>query len=399
MQTLIIPGLEVPDFKEIYYLYRVEDDVVEAIRVDPSCERLELRGEFERSNSADGRFYGVTDMTALVNFFAHPHSVVPIDDGFIVSYRQAHFFRKVTDHGLVRTFKPNNEREVRVLLSATNDLQGDRFSFVSLDWAVLSRAADAPVPARLQTVDIRDGKTIQDRPLANFAREAVHQLATLSSGWSVAIDMCMSIDRVEGAPYFTSPFPVGEVVFSHSDHGDIVWNPGIPAAGHVEVDPVHEDVVYLSCHNISKRESDIGIHGPGALMRIPVKETGPVFDDIKVFSDSEFYRLTSHRTFSYEGRSLIAVTAYPNKVYIIDCESMTRLREIVLFDAPGYEGGSFCPKSGKAPLSLSIDGAGRFLYLSNSEEIFIVDVRNGFVSTRAFATPGTFIPTAHSGVR
>lgn len=106
------------------------------------------------------------------------------------------------------------------------------------------------------------------------------------------------------------------------------WQMQIPTAGHVEFDPEEKDVCYISCHNIGLMGVKVGISGPGIIKKIRLGENGPKLEG--EFSHSDFHRITTHIVFRHRGKTLIGVSGYPDKVFLIDAATMNLYKIIRL---------------------------------------------------------------------
>jgi len=150
---------------------------------------------------------------------------------------------------------------------------------------------------------------------------------------------------------------------------------------------------YVSCHNISKWRDNVVVHGPGALEKY---RWGP--DGVKQlasFSDPGFLRVTSQAVFERDGETMVAVTGYPNKLYLFDAE-LNLVRKIIMFDEEAPEPPFACAKNSAAPLYLAIAENKRHALLTGPSELFVVDLDAGALVDRVtFCEPGTFMATAH----
>ncbi|MDI6742452.1 MAG: hypothetical protein QMD11_06885 [Smithella sp.] len=98
------------------------------------------------------------------------------------------------------------------------------------------------------------------------------------------------------------------------------WRLPMLTAAHVEFDPCDNDICYLSSHNIALMGARVGIFGRGAIKKIKLKKNGP--EVMKEFSHPDFYRITTHIVFRHRGKTLIGVSGYPDKVFLIDAATM-----------------------------------------------------------------------------
>lgn len=106
------------------------------------------------------------------------------------------------------------------------------------------------------------------------------------------------------------------------------WQLQIPTAGHVDFDPEEKDVCYISCHNIGLMGVKVGISGSGSIKKIRLDENGPKLEG--EFFHPDFYRITTHIVFRHRGNTLIGVSGYPDKVFLIDAATMKLYKIIKL---------------------------------------------------------------------
>lgn len=99
------------------------------------------------------------------------------------------------------------------------------------------------------------------------------------------------------------------------------WQLPALTAGHVEFDPEEQNVCYVSCHNIGLIGVKVGIFGAGLIKKIRLTKTGPELAG--EFSHPAFHRITTHIVFRHRGKTLIGVSGYPDKVFLIDAATMT----------------------------------------------------------------------------
>ncbi|MDD5344206.1 MAG: hypothetical protein PHV90_01580 [Smithella sp.] len=107
------------------------------------------------------------------------------------------------------------------------------------------------------------------------------------------------------------------------------WRLPITTAGHVEFDPEEQNACYVSCHNIGLMGVKVGIFGPGIIKKIRLGENGPKLEG--EFSHPDFHRITTHIVFRHRGETLIAVSGYPDKVFLINAATM-KLYKILKLD-------------------------------------------------------------------
>lgn len=104
------------------------------------------------------------------------------------------------------------------------------------------------------------------------------------------------------------------------------WRLPVLTAGHVEFDPEDQNVCYVSCHNIGLIGAKVGIFGPGVIKKIRLTKSGPELAG--EFTHPDFHRITTHIVFRHRGKTLIGVSGYPDKVFLIDAATMELYRII-----------------------------------------------------------------------
>jgi len=151
----------------------------------------------------------------------------------------------------------------------------------------------------------------------------------------------------------------------------------VPVPSHMEFDPIEPDVFYISAHNVASFDSTtVMLEGPAAIckMRIGQEQTSVE----QLYTDDQFFRITQHVPFEFDGKRLIAVTNDPNKLELIDAETMTLWRRAEIFPAPAIDfsrtGNAMSPTYPKTCRSINPSEDGRFIVLESSAAFFIYSV-------------------------
>ena len=80
----------------------------------------------------------------------------------------------------------------------------------------------------------------------------------------------------------------------------------VPVPSHMEFDPHEPDVFYISAHNVASFDSTtVMLEGPAAVCKLRIGDGQTVVEDL--YSEENFFRITQHVPFQYDGRTLIAV--------------------------------------------------------------------------------------------
>jgi hypothetical protein len=151
----------------------------------------------------------------------------------------------------------------------------------------------------------------------------------------------------------------------------------VPVSAHMEFDPNDTMVFYVSSHNFSvNRSPEVILEGSGAITKMRITGNSTVIDS--VYSDKEFYRLSQHVPFTYQNRTLIAVTNIPNKLDFIDGLTMNLWRQASFFKASPLDfsvtGNVVSPGYEKAFYSINPSVDGRYVVLESSENFHIYDL-------------------------
>lgn len=110
-----------------------------------------------------------------------------------------------------------------------------------------------------------------------------------------------------------------EILILNLETGD-EWRLPVMTAGHVEFDPSEPDICYVSCHNIGLIGVKVGIFGSGIIKKLRLGKDGPMIEG--EFTHPDFHRITTHIVFRYRGKTLIGVSGYPDKVFLVDASTM-----------------------------------------------------------------------------
>lgn len=153
----------------------------------------------------------------------------------------------------------------------------------------------------------------------------------------------------------------------------------VPVPAHFEPDPSDPHIFYVSAHNFSlSPRKDIVLEGPGAIIKLEIRDGETLI--IGEYSSSEFFRVTQHVVFRFEGRTLIAVTNLPNKVDIIDGETMKLWHQQEIFPSPPLDfsktGNIACPTFPQSCYSINPAKDGEYLVLEAAAGLIVYDVAN-----------------------
>jgi len=93
----------------------------------------------------------------------------------------------------------------------------------------------------------------------------------------------------------------------------------IPTPAHFEIDEKN-DQIYVSAHNFVVLNNQKIFLGPAAIDRFAIKNGELKYE--KSFTHPKGYRYTSHKVFHFQGQPYVCTIGKPNRLFIIDGESM-----------------------------------------------------------------------------
>lgn len=146
---------------------------------------------------------------------------------------------------------------------------------------------------------------------------------------------------------------------------------------HLEFDAKDKNIAYISAHNLGYNGgvfgNDIYSFGPGSIYKYNIKTN----EVIGKYTAEDFIRLTCHQSFTYKGRSLLAVTVYPSQIHIIDTDTMqiykkifvSKTKSVVDFSKGPYN----FPKMGKTPYTVLTVDESPYLFYGGLTGIKIYD--------------------------
>ncbi|QJW34844.1 hypothetical protein [Cellulosimicrobium protaetiae] len=407
--VLLVSGLSADGVRERYLFLDLGAGTVRELTVDITDQRGRHATWLGAELDGDALPYGTSTVEQLLPYFLHPHSFVQTRSGHVaVFFKQAPYIRLVDpgagqgggDH---RRWPAAGEEEVaRMVGSTACEGRPGVLSFAiseAEDRLLRYRGADSPVQSGLwEWGSVGEPRRVGALP--RFALDTVHDVLTSPAGFTVAVDMNLTVDAVadaasdlDVATYAAADFPEGRFAVVDGDV-EIVQETSTPCSAHVDLDLEDDQVFYVSCNNISKWRNDVVVHGPGVVEKY--RYVAGAVELLGSFTRPDFHRITSQVLFRWEGRQLMAVTGYPNKLFLLDARTMTLVDCVELFAETHTEPPYACAKNGTAPLYLAVrDG---MVYLTSATRLHVVDLRSRrVVATADFCEPGTLAATAHVG--
>jgi hypothetical protein len=163
-------------------------------------------------------------------------------------------------------------------------------------------------------------------------------------------------------------------------HAKRHWKTGsaVPGLAHFEFDPLDAGVFYVSAHKICPSVGGVMVEGPAAVIKMRINEGSTAIEG--EYSNDTFFRIRQHIAFTYKGRTLLAVTNFPNYLELIDAGTMTLWRRVELFPASPLDlsvtGNALCPTYPETCFYINSSSDGKHLVLGSSRCFSIYDIDN-----------------------
>nr|WP_288828062.1 hypothetical protein [uncultured Clostridium sp.] len=386
---LFVAGLLNSNFFEVYNIIDLEKEQSKEIVVDNTKEQESLVKMIERQ-FPDGKLpYGAQETGQFLPYLINPHSCYKVGDKMLSFMLQAPYFREIDVNSLencVITYKDSTD----IIFSASSI--GHRNNIIYLSVNSADERADIYNGKRTEigfhylAYDVINHKFKEQRYVEKGLIDNMHQVGYSREEFLVSLDMNISVNldishmagldnEAVRIKYNNAYFQKGKIfLWDMKTDRLLVIDPPLCTPAHVEFDRDDQSVFYVSCHNMSKFKGSMVLHGPGMIVKY--RYMNGIIEKLGCFTDFQFNRITTHKIFYYNEKPYLAVTGYPDYLYIINGETMVLETKIKLFepDMPVlYQDQLFpCIGNRKAPLYLQVNEDGTEVYLVNSDTCFRV---------------------------
>lgn len=392
-EKLFVAGLISSNFNEAYYVIDIEKKNSTEIIVDNTSQKQVISKMID-SQFPNGKLpYDALQKEQFLPYLINPHSCLKVGSKMLVFMLQAPYFREIDLKSLEnRTIIYDEENTSDVIFSASSigNIQNQKIYLSinnSKDRADIYNGYKSEMSFEFLTYDVTNHKFEHCKKIEEGLIDNMHQVGYSNNHFLVSLDMNISVDidvsnisdledETTRLQYQKAFFQVGKMfIWDIKQKKSLVIEPPLCTPAHVEFDIVDQSIFYVSCHNMSKFKGNMVLHGPGAIVKYQYKNGQIQLLDL--FTDNLFNRITTHKLFSYKGKHFMAVTGYPNYLYIIRTDTMSLVKKIKLFEAESpviYENGLYvCKKNRDAPLYLQVNSLGTQVYLVNSHTCFSVE--------------------------
>lgn len=389
-RKLFVAGLLNSNFFEAYYMIDLKKKETKEIIIDNTKEQECLVKMIERQFPKGNLPYGAQKIEQFLPYLINPHSCYKVDDKMLSFMLQAPYFREININSFENqaiTYKDSTD----VIFSASSiGNKNNNLIYLSVnssdERADIYNGNKTEMGFDYLEYDVEKRMFHQLKHVEKGLIDNMHQVGYSKEGFLVSLDMNISVNLdVSDMPdlsneamrikYNRAEFPKGKI-FLWDIHKKklLVVDPPLCTPAHVEFEQNDQSIFYVSCHNMSKFKSSMVLHGPGMIVKY--QYINGAIEELGCFTDSEFNRITTHKIFCYNEKPFLAVTGYPNLLYIIDAETMVLANKIKLFEAESpvlYQDRLFsCIGNRKAPLYLQVNDEGTEVYLVNNDTCFSV---------------------------
>jgi DNA-binding beta-propeller fold protein YncE len=283
-----------------------------------------------------------------------------------------------------------NEDDFDMVYSATNDIYNNELYFTGWSLSDMVKIFNDVYAS----IDIGVGKVnLNSRKFSIFnsyqSGNTIHQTSVTPDGKRIVM-LGMSTAPVGKFPNPTEEFRKKEenmlnvlgqgllksqISLYNSENNEITTKMLDAGTGHIEYDRVN-NYCYVSNHNLGydAAHKDLYCFGEGQIDKVFIDDK---INYISNYKASDFIRIPSHKIFNYEEKTLIAVSVYPNKVHIIDGDTMQIYKKTVIMENKEFtdftKGPQIYPKIDRTPYTIHPVDNSRYIFLANVWNVRLYD--------------------------
>lgn len=412
---IFVGGLS-PARAEAYYIIDFDKRELIYCEINVETHARDMANYMAKTLPSRDLPYGETDFFAATSNFIQPHEALRLTNGLVaVAMHNAAYVRLIDFSNQSVSNYPDSAGYEPWAFSATNCLSSEADRYFFAQWPLQDRLDRYADPSRRLNVtvkscnatsfsDVKDHATLQ-------TQESIHEVKVDPSSTKVLLtEFCLSANA--SPPQNASDVFMNPALWSAYESKGLkdsslylldltsgahsTFLPSGKTPGHVEFSRAHENTFYLSCHNLSKANGRVILHGPATLLAIEIKDTS-LYEKWRYHED-HFIRATSHLVFEYAGESYLAVTGYPNFIYLFRDGSLDLCRIVELFSCDPIDPRKlhFSLLGEKIPIWLETSTNGRYLIAISNSNIYVYDLEANIVERmEKYNFRGPYIGTAH----
>jgi len=149
---------------------------------------------------------------------------------------------------------------------------------------------------------------------------------------------------------------------------------------HIEFDLDDDNIYYLSSHNLSTNNDKLCAYGTSRIDKVKVEDGKSIVIDS--YEGEDFYRIPSHKLLKYNGKKLIVCPVFPNRIHIVDADTMQIYKKIQIGKTKAsvdFSKGPFdypASMKDKTPYTIYPVQGTSYLYLISLWNVTIYDFEN-----------------------
>ena len=413
---LLIGGISTTG-NEIYYFISLGNKKITRCEIINISYRKSYAKYLELRMSKDDIPYGINDFDGLMAAFVQPHEGVMLPDGRIaISMHNTDYIRILDIKNEKVSVFPETDEYQGTVYSATNSMSENRYYFAQ--WSIDDRIIrykdkEKLIPIHIKSID----KTLNESSIADIVTtrgaEGFHEVkCSPDESYLILTEFCLQAnDKVPFEKVDNTTWKNFNEWVNYEQRGlqrpsiqcvDLrtkkidIATPRGNTPGHVEFCLTDNNRIYLSCHEMSKTSTNIILHRQGILEEFEIKNSK--LWSSRYFSTPGFLRLTSHKVFYNGDKNLIAITVFPNYLYIFEDGTLELLEKVKLFDAPNISTTHMhiCTLDDRTPLWLDTSDNGQYVILISNAYVYTYHIqKQELKSFSSYNWYLDFIGTAH----
>jgi len=320
------------------------------------------------------------DLLDHINFSFVPHSSIINDNNIYVFSVNAVYFTVINTK--LNTVRQIYEEQHK-MISSTNVIFGDFLFYgrYSAEDRLRNIVHKTPIPSEIVCLNL---KTMQTEVICSFESCNIIHSVSINPGGRYIIAVSTTADP-------NIPFTKGKKSYSE-DELEQMLDAGLndsqihifdretntyqvilmdDSPAHIEFgkDP---DICYISSHSLGVNPYNGFVYcfGKGAINRLSLSQSSEITSK---YQGEDFSRLSTHKVFQRNDKEFIAVTVYPQQIFILDAGTMQIVTKIQLGDsivpATLNHGAYRYPRVDKTPFSVHPINESPYLFLITGKKI------------------------------
>jgi hypothetical protein len=382
---------------ELYYLINTKELFINRCEIENTEYRTEYAKYLSTKMKVTDLPYGVSSFENIILAYLQPHEGLKLPDGrIVIAMHNADYIRIINFEDEWAGNYPNEDHFTPQIYSATNSFSKLQRKLYFAQWNLderIARYCGSEIPIKISIKSINEKFDINSEIDIGCIEgiEGVHEVKCSPDNNSILLtEFCLQAkNNVPSLEVENLEWKDYDGWKRYEDEGlritqlqciDIKTKKVqkiIPfgfTPGHVEFSNRNINKFYVSCHSMSKANGKIILHTQGVLQECEIENHK--LRACRNFTTPEFLRLTSHKIFEYEGMSYIAITVYPNYLYIFEDDTFKLLETVELFECDRIDISHMhvCDLDDRTPLWLETSDNGKYIILISNQYIYFYNI-------------------------